>query len=93
MEMLVQALSARYHNILDRSQNSRNEDTTRFTYGLTQLERSLFQAGYNAAHEQWKVRLPRALCKLAFLSLQLTRSLCLYSGNDETANGWNLSAP
>ena len=41
---------------MDTPRNSRDEDTTRHTYGLTQLERALFVAGYEAAQEQWKAR-------------------------------------
>jgi len=55
---LVTAFSTRYGDILDKSQNSRGEDTTKVTKKLTQLERELFKSGYDAANElhRWKRR-------------------------------------
>ncbi len=45
---LRRAMTLRYRVILDRSLNSRNEDTTTFTNNLTNSEQELFKAGKNA---------------------------------------------
>ena len=57
-DSLVHAFTGRYHDILDKSQNSRDEDTSGFQAHLTQLERSLFKAGHKASADffRWKNR-------------------------------------
>jgi len=57
---LVKTLAVRYKEILDRSQHSRNEDLSKVTAGMTELEKKLFYAGYNGKDElfHWKRREP-----------------------------------
>lgn len=63
-EALVLAFTGRYHDILDKSQNSRNEDTSGFQAHLSHLEKSLFKAGHVAstAFFHWKNRDHQKLC-------------------------------
>ena len=42
---LRRSMTLRYRLVLDRSLNSRNEDTTKFTQKLTNSEQFLFKAG------------------------------------------------
>ena len=55
---LMKCLVARYRKILDTSQNSHNEDTSKFTRNLTHLELELYRAGYRGAEQyfRWKNR-------------------------------------
>ena len=55
---LVYSLSARYRTILDRCQNSYNEDNTKFISTLSCVESKLFYAGFKSSKEMhsWKTR-------------------------------------
>ena len=55
---LRRVLASRFSDIFDSSTNSRNEDITLMMRDLTNLERELFEAGYNAANSlyRWKTR-------------------------------------
>ena len=56
---LMKCLVARYRLILDTAQNSQNEDTTKFTRNLTELELVLYRSGFIGASRffLWKNRL------------------------------------
>jgi len=53
---LVKVLTQRFHSILDHSQNSHNEDNTKFTNILDATELDLYWEGYAAAGDyvKWK---------------------------------------
>lgn len=55
---LRKVLATRFSSIFDRSTNSRNEDTTLMMRDLTNMERTLFEAGYESASTlyRWKTR-------------------------------------
>lgn len=55
---LIRTLAMRFADILDKAQNSRNEDISNLTRGMTNLERRLFEAGHRGADEMyhWKRR-------------------------------------
>eukprot|EP00946_MAST-07B_sp_MAST-7B-sp1_P004288 g4288.t1 len=53
---LVQIMTERFHNILDHSQNSQNDDNTDFTNRLSATELQLYWEGYASAGDylRWK---------------------------------------
>ena len=55
---LIAAFISRYQDMIDKAQNSRNEDVSKLTRPLTELEQKLFSAGYIASNEyyRWKDR-------------------------------------
>ena len=55
-EDLVKALKERFHAIMSHSQNSHNEDNTKFTQTLSETELQLYWEGYASAFDyiKWK---------------------------------------
>lgn len=56
VDALVKSLALRYADILDKSQNSRNEDLSNTTSGFTELERKLFIAGHKGADDMYRFK-------------------------------------
>ena len=51
METLVRALSERFSDLLDKSQNSRDEDCSALTSAMPELEQLLFRMGHQGAYD------------------------------------------
>ena len=65
----------RFRRILDQSLNSRNEDTTAVVERLTNMERTLFHKGYDAAEafHDWKTRKAHKIRASALVKRSLKR--------------------
>eukprot|EP00939_MAST-03C_sp_MAST-3C-sp1_P003198 g3198.t1 len=56
LDLMQKICASRHKEILDRSQNSLNEDMTNFKRNLSDMEMNSFKAGYDAANDffRWK---------------------------------------
>jgi len=56
VDTLIKTLSMRYSGILNKAQNSRNQDISQTILTLTKLERDLFFAGHQGALEMYRFK-------------------------------------